>query len=292
MKPKALRADFLLLLASAIWGLAFVAQRLGMDHMGPFAFNGARFALGSLVLLPLMIRQWRTEATPTCPPKSLYLGAALTSILLFLGASFQQIGMVSTQAGKAGFITGLYVILVPILGLFVSERARWGTWMGAVLAVLGLYFLSVTGKFTIAQGDVYVLLSALVWGFHVRVVGAYTRKIGALRLSLIQFAATAVLSFLIAFLVEEVDIQAWGGALIPILYAGGLSVGVGYTLQVVAQKDAPSAHAAILLSLESVFALVGGWLLLAETLTPRRMLGCALMLAGMWVSQLTRVKRI
>ncbi len=292
MKPKALRADILLLLASAIWGFAFVAQRVGMDHMGPFAFNGARFALGSLVLLPLMVRQWRKNTIPACPPKTLYLGATLTSFLLFLGATFQQIGMVSTEAGKAGFITGLYVILVPILGLFVSERVQWGTWLGAVLAVLGLYFLSVTGKFAIARGDFFVLLSALVWGFHVRTIGAYTRRIGALRLSLIQFATTAVLSLVIAFLFEDVNVLAWRGALIPILYAGGLSVGIGYTLQVVAQKDAPSAHAAIILSLESVFALVGGWLLLGETLTPRRILGCVLMLAGMWVSQLTRVKQI
>ncbi|MEA3350282.1 MAG: DMT family transporter, partial [Chloroflexota bacterium] len=157
-----------------------------------------------------------------------------------------------------------------------------------VLAVVGLYFLSVTTKFTIRRGDLYILISAVAWAFHVQTIGRFTGRVGALRLSLIQFSVTSALSLLATLIMEDVDILTWSGALIPILYAGALSVGVGYTLQVVAQKDAPPTHAAIILSLESVFALVGGWLLLGEILTPRAILGCALMLVGMWVSQISR----
>ena len=284
MKPKALQADLLLLLVALIWGLAFAAQRVSMEHMGPFAFNGARFALGSLALLPLLWRQRGKQPTVAGDSRGRIVGSFLAALLLFLGASFQQIGIVYTAAGKAGFITGLYVIIVPIIGLFLGQRAGWGTWLGAALAVAGLYSLSVTGRFAIGAGDLYVMFSALVWALHVHVIGHYSGRIGALRLAFTQYALTALLSFVAAFFWEDIDIRAWGDALIPILYAGLLSVGVGYTLQVVAQREAPPAHAAILLSLESVFAVAGGWLLLGEILSPRGILGCALMLAGMWVS--------
>jgi len=287
MKPRTLRADLLLLLVALIWGLAFAAQRAGMEHMGPFAFNGARFALGSLALLPLLWRQRGQRPTERGDHRGRIMGSLLAALLLFLGSSFQQIGIVYTAAGKAGFITGLYVIIVPIIGLFLGQRAGWGTWLGAALAVAGLYSLSVTGKFTIRAGDLYVMFSALIWAFHVHVISRYSGRIDALRLAFVQYAVTALLSLLVAFFWEDIDIRAWGDALIPILYAGLLSVGVGYTLQVLAQKDAPPAHAAILLSLESVFAVVGGWLLLGEILSPRGILGCALMLAGMWVSQIS-----
>ncbi len=277
--PKALRADGLLLLAALIWGLAFVAQRVGMDYMGPLTFNGLRFALGSLVLWPVAAR---TEGMTRLN----WRAGALSGVILFLGAALQQAGMVYTEAGKAGFITGLYVVLVPLVGVFLGRRSGRATWLGACLALSGLYLLSVTGDFALQRGDALVLLSALVWTFHVLVIDRYAGRAGALRLAWMQFSLTAAFSLGGALLFESFDPRAWGGALWAVLYAGVFSVGIGYTLQVVAQKDAPPAHAAILLSLEAVFAVFGGWVLLGEALTRRGLLGSALMLAGMWVSQL------
>ncbi|MEA3349704.1 MAG: DMT family transporter, partial [Chloroflexota bacterium] len=173
MKKRILRADLLFLLTSAIWGLAFVAQRVGMDYMGPLAFNFVRFGLGSLVLVPLLWRQKRKGLIPRCDRKEIILGGVLASMFLMLASTLQQVGMVSTEAGKAGFITGLYVILVPFLGLFLGQKVGWKTWLGAVLAVVGLYFLSVTTKFTIRRGDLYILISAVAWAFHVQTIGRF-----------------------------------------------------------------------------------------------------------------------
>ncbi len=281
MTNKALRADALLLFTALIWGLAFVAQRVGMDFMGPLTFNGLRFALGSLALWPVVMRAEGMKRLD-------WRAGALTGVLLFAGAALQQMGVVYTEAGKAGFITGLYVVLVPLVGVFLGRRAGGATWLGACLALSGLYLLSVTGDFALQRGDALVLLSALVWTLHVLVIDRYAGQAGALRLAWMQFTLTAALSLGGALLFEQVDPRTWGGALWPVLYAGMFSVGIGYTLQVVAQKDAPPAHAAILLSLEAVFAVIGGWVLLGEVLTRRGLLGSALMLAGMWVSQAGR----
>ncbi len=291
MKNRALRADALLLLTATIWGFAFVAQRVGMNHVGPFTFNGIRFALGSLSLIPLLVIHRRQEAMygdrlPARNKRMVSTAGLLAGVALFLGASLQQIGLVYTTAGNAGFITGLYVVLVPILGLVWKQVPDAGTWIGAACAVVGLYLLSVTGGFSISQGDLYVLAGALFWALHVHIIGWFCAKVGSILLAFMQFVVCSVLSLGTAFLLEPWSLNSLRDAWLPIFYGGCLSVGVAYTLQVVAQKDARPAHAAILLSLESVFAALGGWLLLNEILSGRGILGCAFMLLGMLLSQL------
>ncbi len=291
MKTRTLKSDSILLFASAIWGFAFVAQRAGMQFMGPFWFNGIRFALGAVVLLPFLgIRKSRArkEGNPTSPIVPLefrLFSGILAGFLIFAGASLQQVGLVYTTAGKAGFITGLYVLLVPILGLLWGKPSRRLTWLGALLAVAGLYFLSVTREFTIARGDLLVLGGALFWALHVQLVDGLVNRLDALELAVFQFSTCALLSLVIAFLTEPVSQNALQAALLPLLYAGVLSVGVAYTMQLVGQKEAHPSHAAIILSLEAVFAVLGGWLILNEQLSNREILGCLLMLGGMVISQ-------
>lgn len=285
------RANLLLLLTSVIWGFAFVAQRSGMQFVGPFTFNAVRFAIGGVLLLPLAAyldrqRQRSDMAVVPIRNRTLLGGGVLAGLFLFGGASLQQAGLVYTTAGKAGFITGLYVVLVPIIGLAFGQRTAAGTWVGATLAAVGLYFLSVQGDFTVQVGDILVLLGAFVWAGHVLLLGYLSPGTDPVKLACLQFFACAGLSLLAAALFEVITTAGLRAALLPILYAGVMSVGVGYTLQVVGQRYARPSHAAIILSLESLFAVVGGWLLLGEELGARGLAGCALMLAGILISQL------
>ncbi len=286
MRARELRADGLLLLAALIWGAAFVAQRMGMDHVGPMTFNGVRFALGALVLAPFALRDPGAGNPAAMSTRGALLGGLLAGLALFAGASFQQVGIMYTTAGNAGFITGLYVVIVPILGLFWRQRPGLGVWIGAVLAAAGLYLLSVTGDLSISFGDLLVLVCAFCFAGHVLIIGWLAPKIPALRLSVLQYACCAALSFLAAAFTEEIRLGGILDAALPILYGGLMSVGVAYTLQVVAQKDAPPAHASILLSLEGAFAALAGWALLGETMTTRGLTGCGLMLGGMLLAQL------
>lgn len=288
MKQGTLKADILLVITATIWGFAFVAQRVGMDYVGPFTFNGVRFALGSLSLLPLIAVLGKRQPRPRGIERiSVFKGALLAGTALFAGSSFQQAGLVTTTAGNAGFITGLYVVLVPLVGLFWGQRPRIGTWIGAVMAVVGLYFLSVTADFTISFGDFLVLLGAFFWAGHVLLIGWLAPRTDSLKLASAQFAVCSVLSMLTAFAIEHVTLQGILDAAVPILYGGLGSVGIAYTLQVIAQRDAHPAHSAIIMSTEGVFAALGGWWLLGEVLSLRGLFGCALMLAGMIVSELS-----
>ena len=290
---KPLNSEALLFLTAAIWGFAFVAQRAGMEYTGPFGFNAIRFALGSLSLVPLLVaNRWRgrhsrrrSEGNKGSMP---LLGAGLAGLILFAAASLQQIGIVYTTAGKAGFITGLYVVLVPILGLLRGQNPGYRTWLGAFLAVVGLYLLSVTGRLHISRGDLLVLLSAFFWAGHVLVIGWLSPRRESLILACIQFATCSVLSLGATLVTEVFNPQGLLQATIPILYTGLLSTGVAYTLQVVAQRKVPPANAAIIMSLEAVFAALGGWLILEEIINPRGLVGSALMLTGMLISGLDR----
>ena len=291
-----LPSDLLLLLAACIWGFAFVAQRLGMEHVGPFGFTGVRFALGALVLLPLLFRQGaRSDEAPVRAGGLLSLsglgGALLAGLVLFCGASFQQVGLIYTTAGSAGFITGLYVVLVPILGIGLGHRTHAGAWIGCVLAAAGLYLLSATQALSIALGDLLVLVGACFWACHVHVIGWLSARQDPLKIAVVQNGACAVLSLIVSVAVERNTMGGYLSAGIPILYGGIMSVGVAFTLQVVAQMKVKPAHAAIIMSLEAVFAAFGGWIFLHEILTPRAMAGCALMLCGMLISQLWRLPR-
>ncbi len=299
MRSAERKANLILLLAAAIWGFAFVAQRIGMQHVGPFTFNAVRFALGavSMACLLALRGRWRSDCgaparrLPT-PHRQLVLACGSLGLVLFIAASLQQFGVIYTSAGNAGFITGLYVIIVPLLGLVFRQRAGAGIWIGAVMATIGLYLLSVTGTMTIARGDLLVLISAFFWAGHVLIIGWLSPRIAAIKLACIQFSICSALSFCGALLTEQIIWRDILRAAAPILYAGILSVGVAYTLQIVAQKTARPAPAAIILSLEAVFAVLGGWVVLGETLALRGAIGCALMLAGMLVSQLVPVRRL
>jgi drug/metabolite transporter (DMT)-like permease len=286
-----LRADWLLLLTAVIWGFAFVAQRSGMRYIGPFMFNAIRFMLGGCVLIPLIVYRNQRYGTVSDPGHLFFSPAfikngLLIGIVLFCGASLQQIGMVYTTAGKGGFITGLYVILVPIIGLFIGRRTRWSGWVGALLATFGMYLLCVTDILTIERGDLWVLASAFFWANHVLIVGWLSPKMDTIKLACAQFLVCAMLSLTAAILTEPIQVSAIWECILPILYGGLMSVGVAYTLQVAAQKDAPPAHASIILSLETVFAALSGWLLLSESLSLRAVVGCGFMLAGMLLVQL------
>ena len=285
-------ANLVLMLAAAIWGFAFVAQRLGMRHIGPLTFNGIRFGLGALALTPLLIynlRKRRLAGDPNsaAPPGRIFClrAALLTGFLLFGGSTLQQFGVVYTTAGKAGFITSLYVVFVPILGLVTGQRTGRWTWWGAFIAAVGLYLLSIRGWIGIALGDGLVLIGALFWASHVLAVGKLSGRIDPIRLAVGQFTVCSLLSLTGALLFESFHWPAIRAATLPILYAGLLSVGVAYTLQLVGQRNAQPAHAAIILSFEAVYAVIGGWLILGEGLTSRAMAGCVLMLAGVILAQ-------
>ena len=281
-----MKADFLLLLTATIWGFAFVAQRVGMTYMGPFTFNAIRFSLGALSLLPLLIWQNKREETGVRRPiKSNVLPILSTGLVLFAGSSLQQIGLVGTTAGKAGFITGLYVILVPLLALLWGQKTHPAHWVGALLAATGLYFLSVKQGFVVSPYDLVVLAGAFAWAGHVHLIDRYAGLVGPIRLSIGQFWVCGVLSTIAAISFEDINLASISDGIYPILYGAFLSVGLAYTLQVVAQRTADPTHAVIILSLEGAFATLGGWLVLQEVLTPRDLLGSALMLVGMLVSQ-------
>ena len=321
MNKRALRADVLLLLTAGIWGFGFVAQRSGMEYVGPFAFNGIRFLLGSLSLLPLIL--WRKAASSikltTASAKKWGLYSLAAGGCLFVAVILQQFGLMFTTAGNAGFITGLYVVLTPIFGIFLGRKTGPATWLGSVFTVAGLYFISAAGNLdSINPGDIITVVSAVFWACHVLLIDRLVRDIDPIALSSGQFAVCGLLALVGAFLAEpfiaplterinpallDTGTFAWlpfpsllaslsahaitfpAGALIPILYGGLASVGIAYTLQAVAQRDAPPAHATIILCFEGCFAALGGALLLAEKIRHWTLLGFILMLAGMLVTQ-------
>ncbi len=295
MNIQTVRSNALLLITAVIWGFAFVAQRVGMEYLGPFTFNAARFTLGSLSLLPLLFisRDKRPASENILPRPSLKLvvfGGFSAGFMLFMGMSLQQVGLVYTTAGKAGFITSLYVVIVPFLGLFWKQSTNPGIWIGAILAAIGLYFLSVTERFSVEFGDLLEFFCAFFWAGQVLIIGWLSPKIPTVKLAFNQFVVCAVLSFMVAVVFEDISWNALVQAAWPILYGGILSSGVAFTFQVMAQRHTHPAHASIVMSLEAVFAAIGGWLLLNEILSMRGVMGCGLMLGGMLISQLYGLK--
>ncbi|MEH6799850.1 MAG: DMT family transporter [Halopseudomonas sabulinigri] len=285
------RADALMLLTAMIWGSTFVAQRLGMDHIGPFLYTGLRFLVGAIAVAPLiwLLRKPARLGTPSRVSKPMLLGSLALGCVLTLGINLQQIGLMFTTVTNSGFITGLYVILVPVFGLFIGMRTHKGTWAGALLALVGMVLLSVGPGFQVASGDWLQLVGAACWAIHVLMVGALASRYDPILVSFVQFMVCAVVSLILALIFEPIHLPMIQQALPAILYGGVLAVGVAFTLQVVAQKDAITSHAAIILSLEAVFAALAGWLILSETLSPRGLFGCALMLGGMLLAQLVPI---
>jgi len=293
MRKGLIRNDLLLLLASVIWGFAFVAQRVGMQYIGPFTFNAIRFAVGGLVLFPVIsyLQKSNPQEVDTIivkPHFVLKYGSLLLGLVLFIASSFQQVGIVFTTAGNAGFITGLYVIFVPLFGLLWGKKTGLPLWIGAVLAIAGLFLLSFKRDLSLSKGDLLVLAGAFFWGIHVSLIGYLSPKLNALKLARNQFLICSIMSMIVALICEHICITSLCDALIPLLYGGFLSVAVAFTIQVIAQKKTHPSHAAIILNLEAVFAAFGGWIILHETMTPRAMGGCLLMICGMLYAQLKK----
>lgn len=293
MTKTQLKANILLLLTAAIWGLAFVAQKVGAEHVGAFTYNGIRFALGSISLIPLILflnkKKGENEETKNNDRDSLKLtvkAGIIAGCALFIATSLQQMGVMGTTAGKAGFITGLYMVIVPILGLFLKQKVNKSTWIGIVIAIIGLYLLSINEDFSISNGDLLVLIGSVGWAVHILLIDNFTKKIDPLKLSSVQFATCSILSLVMAIIFEDINMVGISGAMVSILYGGLLSVGVAYTLQVVAQKNAKPSHAAILLSMESVFGALGGAMFLGERIGARGLVGCILIFIAIIISQL------
>ena len=276
----------ILLTTAALWGFSFVAQRSGMNHVGPYTFNGIRFALGAFSLLPLYLYQKKQNKKIANPIPTTGKSGLILGLVLFIAASLQQIGMQFTSAANGGFITSLYVVLVPFFSIFLNKKIDLSVWIGSVLALIGLYFLSFTNSFNLNKGDTLVLISAVFWAIHVILIGKFALKGSIVLLSMFQFGLTSFLSLITAFFLEPIiwgNIQSAG---IPILYGGVVSVGIAYTLQIFAQKKVVPEKAAIILSFESAFAMLGGWLLLNESLSFRSIFGASLMLLGIIISQI------
>lgn len=288
---KTLISELLLLIAAIVWGFAFVAQKVGMDSIGPLAYNGVRFLVGSITLLPIIwfIDRKKTKNSDIKSSKIiLWKAGILSGLILFAAATIQQIGIVYTTAGNAGFITSLYVILVPVFALFLKHKVHFQTWLGAIIALAGFYLLSVNEGFTLVLGDALVLLSAVFWAIQVLLASYYASKVSIIKLAAIQFTLTGILSLVLSFFFETYELQNILDAAIPILYGGVMSVGLAFSLQLIAQKNVKPSHAAIILSSESLFAAIGGWILLNEQLSHREITGAVLILAGIILSQLRK----
>lgn len=296
-----LRQSLLLLLTAAIWGVAFVAQSVGMDYIGPFTFNAVRNLIGAVVLIPCIawLRRFGGRNTPkkrgqkeAGEKKTLLLGGASCGVLLFIASNLQQFGIQYTTAGKAGFITAMYIVLVPILGIFLQKRVGIKVWIAVVIAVFGLYLLCVTdGGFSLQKGDLLVLACALAFSVHILVIDYFSPKVDGIKMSCIQFFVCAVLSGICMFLFETPDMTLILAAWIPVLYAGVLSCGVAYTLQIVGQREMNPTVASLILSLESVISVIAGWLILDQELAGRELFGCVLMFGAIVLIQLPERER-
>lgn len=275
-------SHLLLISVAAIWGFAFVAQSAGMDHLGPHSFNAARFVLGAISLVPL----WLVFTKHRLPQgKTLLWGGLAAGTIMFGGFSFQQVGLLYTTAGNAGFITGMYIVMVPVAGILLGHSTSMQTWSGVILAVLGLYALSIGPDLSIGYGDLLQLIGALFWTAHVLTIGWLSRKVDAISLSISQFMVAAVWATIAAMIYETPALPDFQSAWLPLLYAGIASSGIACTLQVIAQRKVEPGITALILSTEAIFAVIGGWLLLDEQFGSKELLGCSLMLAGMLVSQ-------
>ena len=282
-----LRANLMLLTTALIWGVAFVAQSVGMDYIGPFTFNCVRSLLGGLVLLPCIFLLDRLDGGKAAAQKKWpVLGGVCCGVVLAVASSLQQIGIAHTSVGKAGLITALYIVIVPLLGLLGGKRVGGRIWAAVALAVAGMYLLCITESFTIGLGDLLVLLCAFCFSIHILVIDHFSPNVDGVRMSCIQFFTAGILCGVPMLLFESPNLTDICAAWAPIAYAGIMSCGVAYTLQVVAQKHTDPTVASLLLSLESVISVLAGWVLLGQALSPRELTGCALSFCAIILAQL------
>ena len=296
MKTGQMKNSLLLLLTAFIWGVAFVAQSVGGEAAGCFTFNGVRSLIGAAVLIPVIYfldAQKKKELgeekflEQKGDKKTLLLGGICCGVMLCIASNFQQFGISFTTVGKAGFITAMYILIVPILGLFMKKRVGAKVWLGVVLATIGLYMLCMTSEsFSLSKGDFLVLICAGFFSLHILIIDYFSPKVDGVRMSCIQFFVCGVISTAIAFVFENPSFSAILSGWLPILYAGVLSCGVAYTLQIVGQKNMDPTVASLILSLESVFSVLAGWVILHQTLSVRELFGCVLMFLAIILAQL------
>lgn len=300
MKKTQVKNSLLLLLTATIWGTAFVAQSVGMDYVEPFTFTFARSIIGGIVLIPcICFLRWLKKredkdagANRLLVTKIEWIGGICCGLALCAASNFQQIGISYTTVGKAGFITALYVVIVPIMGLFFKRKVSFVVWICVALSVIGLYLLCMTeGSFTLAYGDLLVLICAILFSIHIMVIDHFSPKGDGVVMSCIQFFVCGIVSGIIMLFVESPDLGNIMAAKMPILYAGVLSSGVGYTLQVVGQKGMNPTIASLIMCLESVVSVLAGWLILGEALSNRELLGCVLMFAAIVLAQMSMPAR-
>lgn len=289
----------MLLLAALVWGVAFVAQSEGMNYVGTFTFNTCRFILGGAVLIPCIFflhgrkdSVWQTlsEEEKKQQTRMGIIGGICCGCILCLASCLQQFGIAQTTVGKAGFITTLYIIIVPFLGLFLKKKIGVNIWISAVIAAVGMYFLCITESFSIEAGDRLILLCSVVFSVHILVIDHFSPKADGVVISCVQFFTAGVIAGVPMLLFEQPSVSAILAAAVPILYAGIMSCGVGYTLQVVAQNSVDPTVASLLLSLESVFSVLAGWIILGQKLSGRELFGCALVFAAVLLVQVPTEK--
>lgn len=296
MNVKKIRGSIFLLVASIIWGAAFVAQDTGMNYVRAFTFNGIRMLIGAVVLIPVILifckktEPYGNKKADIMPTKTEWFAGALCGVVLFLSSSLQQIGISlysdsEAAAGKAGFITALYIVIVPVLGLFARKKVSYSVWVGIALAVFGMYMLCMTSGLSLSAPDIFVLLCAVAFSFHILTVDKFASLVNGIKLSAIQFMVCGLLSLICMFIFEAPKLSEILSAAVPILYAGVLSSGVAYTFQILGQKDTDPTVASILMSLESVFAAITG-AMFGERLSARELIGCILVFAAVIISQL------
>ena len=292
MRESSLKGNIMLLICATIWGVAFVAQSVGMDYVGPFTFNGVRFLIGGIVLIPCskFLQRFETRKDFVEDKKKLLFGGIACGVLMFGATSFQQFGIMQTSVGKTGFITALYVIIVPILGLLFRRKVQGKIWIGAVVAVIGFYFLCINEGFSIAFGDILVFICAILFAVHIMVVDYLVPYVNGVKLSCIQFLVAGVISTVCMFIFEQPTFDAILSAWQPILYAGVMSCGGAYTLQIVGQQYTNPFLASLILSLESVISVLAGWLILGQVLSIREILGCVLVFAAILIAEIPSPK--
>lgn len=299
IQKKQLVANGLLFLTAAVWGFSMVAQRISTQSIGPLTFNGSRYLLGAVSLLPLIfLDRRRKRSLPTPPPKQdkkmLIKASFLSACTLFAGSSAQQIGLIHTAAGKATFLTALYIVIIPVAGFFMGKKIGKQVWVGILCSIGGLYLLCVKEDFSIASSDVIILIGTFFFAAQILIVEHYSPKLNALHYSCIQFLFTSGLCFIAMLFFEKPTFEQLAGSILPILYVGVFAVGVGYTLQVIAQKNTAAHMAGLILCLDTVFASISGYFFLNETLTIRELIGCAMMLSAAFIAQVplrTRSKK-
>lgn len=293
-KRKSLRSSAMLTLTALIWGVAFVAQSEGMNYVGAFTFNACRFIVGGLVLIPCIFYlrkangdQWAmlTREEQSRQRRTGIIGGICCGIFICAASTLQQFGIAQTTVGKAGFITSLYIIIVPILGLFLRKKVGLNIWASVAIAAAGMYLLCITDGFSIGRGDFLVFLCAVGFSLHILVIDYFSPKADGVVISCVQFFTAGIISSVFMFLLERPTWEAVLSAWAPVLYAGVMSCGVGYTLQVVAQKDVEPTIASLLMSLESVFSLLAGWVLLGQAMSPKELSGCVLVFGAIVLAQ-------